>query len=178
MTMKTTVVSAFATGRGDDAAALVFEYMAATQAETGRAVPGGIGELPAVLQRECRSLPAVYRPPGALLVADHGSQPAGCVGLAPCTDEHTAEIKRLYVRPAWRGNGIARTLMNHAHQHAARQAITRLILDVLPARTAVISFYRRLGYTETEPFATESPIPMIYMQRPVTREDILSIDRS
>jgi hypothetical protein len=50
--------------------------------------------------------------------------------------------------------------------------ITRLILDVLPARTAVISFYRRLGYTETEPSATESPIPMIYMQRPVTREDV------
>jgi ribosomal protein S18 acetylase RimI-like enzyme len=176
--METRVASAFAAGRGDDAAALVFEYMAATQAETGRAVPGGIGELPAVLQRECRDLPAVYRPPGALLIAGHGSQPAGCVGLAPCTDERTAEIKRLYVRPAWRGNGIARTLMNHAHHHAAQHGITRLILDVLPARTAVVSFYHRLGYTETEPFATGSPIPMTYMQRPVTREDILSIHRS
>lgn len=55
--------------------------MAATQAETGRAVPGGIGELPAVLHHECRDLPAVYRPPGALLIAGHGRQPAGCVGL-------------------------------------------------------------------------------------------------
>jgi hypothetical protein len=60
--METTVVSAFAAGCGDDAAALVFEYMAATQAETGQAVPGGIGELPAVLQRECRDLPAVLLP--------------------------------------------------------------------------------------------------------------------
>ncbi len=68
--------------------------------------------------------------------------------------------------------------MNHAHHHAARHSITRLILDVLPARTAVISFYRALGYTETEPFATESPIPMVYMQRPVTTDDILSIHRS
>jgi ribosomal protein S18 acetylase RimI-like enzyme len=176
--METRVVSAFAAGRGDDAIALVFEYMAATQAETGQAVPGGIGELPDALQRECRDLPAVYHLPGALLIADHGSQPAGCVGLTPCTDKHTAEVKRLYVRPAWRGNGIARTLMNHAHHHAAQHSITRLILDVLPARTAVISFYRRLGYTETEPFATESPLPMIYMQRPVTRKDILSIHRS
>jgi hypothetical protein len=58
--------------------------------------------------------------------------------------------------------------MNHAHHHAVRHGITRLILDVLPARTAVISFYRRLGYAETEPSATESPIPMIYMQRPDT----------
>ena len=56
--------------------------------------------------------------------------------------------------------------------------MTRLILDVLPARTSVISFYRRLGYTETDPFATESPVPMIYMERPVTSDDIFSIPRS
>ena len=55
------MVSAFAAGRGDDAAALVFEYMAATQTETGQEAPAGIGELPAVLQRECRNLQAVYR---------------------------------------------------------------------------------------------------------------------
>jgi ribosomal protein S18 acetylase RimI-like enzyme len=173
-----TVVSAFPAGRGGDAAALVFEYMAATQAETGQAVPAEIGELPAVLQRECRDLQAVYRPPGALLIADHGGQPAGCVGIAPCPAERTAEIKRLYVRPAYRGKGIASTLMSHAHHHAARHSMARLILDVLPARTAVISFYRRLGYTETEPYATASPVPMISMQRPITSDDIISIHRS
>lgn len=173
-----TVVSAFPAGRGGDAAALVFEYMAATQAETGRAVPAEISELPAVLQRECRDLQAVYRPPGALLIADHDGQPAGCVGIAPCPTERTAEIKRLYVRPAYRGKGIASTLMSHAHHHAARHGMARLILDVLPARTAVIGFYRRLGYTETEPYATGSPVSMIYMQRPITSDDILSIHRS
>jgi hypothetical protein len=68
------VVSAFPAGRGSDAAALVFEYMAATQAETGRPVPADSGELPAVLQRECDSLHDVYRPPG-----------------------DTAEVRRLYV---------------------------------------------------------------------------------
>jgi hypothetical protein len=72
------MISAFAAGRGDDATVLVFEYMAATRAETGQPVPGGIGELPAVLQRECRD-----RPLGALLITDHGSrQLVGCVGLA------------------------------------------------------------------------------------------------
>jgi ribosomal protein S18 acetylase RimI-like enzyme len=178
VTVETRVVSAFPAGRGDDAAALVFEYMAATQAETGRAMPSGIGGLPAVLQRECRDLPAIYRTPGALLIADRGGQPAGCIGLVPCSNDRTAEVKRLYIRPAWRGNGIARILMNHAHHHAAEHGITRLILDVLPARTAVVSFYRRLGYTETEPFGTESPITMIYMERPVTGDDIFSIHRS
>jgi N-acetylglutamate synthase-like GNAT family acetyltransferase len=178
MSMRASVVSAFAAGRGKDAATLVFEYMAATLAETGRAVPAGIGELPAVLERECRNLSAVYRAPGALLIADRDGQPCGCVGLARCSREGTAEIKRLYVRPAWRANGIGRTLMRHAHHHAAQHGMTRLILDVLPARTHVVSFYRQLGYCETEPFATESPSPMIYMERPVTSDDSFPIHRS
>jgi ribosomal protein S18 acetylase RimI-like enzyme len=178
VTAMVTVVSAFAAGRGDDAAALVFEYMAATQAETGRVVLAGIGELPAVLQRECRNLQAVYRPPGALLIADHGGEPAGCAGLAPCSAGRTAEIKRLYVRPAYRGKGIARILMRNAHHHAAEHGMTRLILGVLPARTAVIGFYRRLGYTETGPRAAGSPAPMTYMERPITSDDIFSIHRS
>ena len=113
-------------------------------------------------------------PPGSSPDRRSRRAAGGCVGLAPCSDGRTAEIKRLYVRPAWRGNGIAWTLINHAHHHAAQHGITRLILDVLPARTTVISFYRRLGYTETGPFATESPIPMIYMERPVTSDDILA----
>ena len=166
-----TVTSAFPASRG--AAALVFEYMAATQAENGRPVPSGIAELPAVLRRECSSLQDVYRPPGVFLIADLVGQPAGCAGLSALPGGRTAEVRRLYVRPAHRGNGIARTLMSHAHDHAARHGMTRLILDVLPARTAVISFYR-LGYTETGPFETESPVPMIYMERAVTRSDILS----
>jgi GNAT superfamily N-acetyltransferase len=169
-----TVTSAFPASRDGDAAALVFEYMAATQAENGRPVPAGIAELPAVLRRECSSLPDVYRPPGAFLIAGLAGQPAGCAGLSALPAGRTAEVRRLYVRPAHRGNGIARTLMSHAHHHAARHGMTRLILDVLPARTAVISFYRRLGYTETEPFGPESPVPMIYMQRAVTSSDILS----
>ncbi len=67
MSVGTRVISAFAAGRGDDAAALVFEYMAATQAETGQTMPTGIGQLPAVLQRECRDLEDVekFSPPGA-----------------------------------------------------------------------------------------------------------------
>jgi hypothetical protein len=56
-----TVTSAFPAGRGGDAATLVSEYMTATQAETGRPVPAGIGELPAVLRRECTSLQNVCK---------------------------------------------------------------------------------------------------------------------
>jgi GNAT superfamily N-acetyltransferase len=169
MTPAAHIVDAFAAGRGTDAATLVFEYMAATLAEAGRPAPAGTAELPAVLGRELHDLQAAYQPPGVLLIACHHGQAAGCVGLARHT-AGTAEVRRLYVRPAHRGKGIARALMSTAHQHAARHQITHLILDVLPARTSVISFYRRLGYTDAEPYATESPIPMIYMQRFITRD--------
>jgi hypothetical protein len=40
-----------------------------------------------------------------------------------------------------------------------------------PPAPNVISFYRHLGYTEAEPYAAESPVPMIYMQRIITSED-------
>jgi hypothetical protein len=67
--MTATVMSALAPGRADDAAALVFEYMAATLAEAGRPVPASIGDLPAVLERECRDLDAVYRDSGGSVSA-------------------------------------------------------------------------------------------------------------
>jgi GNAT superfamily N-acetyltransferase len=120
-------------------------------------------------RRAPRDLERVYYPPGTLLLAYCGHHPIGCVGLAPRLPAGAAEIKRLYARPAHRG-GIGRILMEHAHQHAARHHFTRLVLDVLPTRTAVISFYRQLGYTDIEPYDTESPMPMIYMQRPVTQK--------
>jgi predicted acetyltransferase len=79
----------------------------------------------------------------------------------------TIEVRRLYVRPAHRRGGAAHTLMQHAHRHAAHQGFVRLVLDVMPTRTRVIDFYRRLGYTDTEP-PTEAPDPMVYMQRPAS----------
>ncbi|HWC78807.1 MAG TPA: GNAT family N-acetyltransferase [Pseudonocardiaceae bacterium] len=146
-----------------DAAALVFEYLALTQAETGRPRPSGIDELPQVLRHECRHLHHVYRSPGALLLAYQGGQPVGCVGIAAVSPD-SAEIKRLYVRETHRGHRIARSLMDHAHRHAARHRFTQTVLDVLPARTTAIGFYRRLGYTDAPPYAG-SPVPMIYFRR-------------
>ena len=208
MTAAVRVVSAYPDGRRGDATRLVFEYMASAMVETGRGIPGWIGELPPVLMCECRNLPVVYRSPGALLIAYHNGQAAGCAGVAPRPPEaggsldsasfesagfgsagfgsadfdsagfdstaliSTAVIKRLYVRPTHRGHGVARALMNHAHHHAARHGIDRLVLDALPARASVIDFYRRLGYTETEPYGSCLPASMTYLERLITHDDI------
>lgn len=143
-----------------DAQALIFEYIALTQAEIGQPIPTGFGELPEPLRDECRYPDRHYRAPGALLLAFAGHRPVGCVGLLPVS-ENTAEVKRLYVRPALRGRGVAADLMERIHRHAAGQGFARLVLDVLPTRTAVISFYRCLGYVDAEPHP--SPIPMVYL---------------
>ncbi len=109
------VLDALAAGRDGYAAELVFEYMAATQAETGHPWPARVDQLPAVLARECRDLAAAYARPGTLLLAYRDRQPVGCVGLAAREPAGKAEVKRLYVRPAHRG-GIGAVLMSHAHR--------------------------------------------------------------
>jgi ribosomal protein S18 acetylase RimI-like enzyme len=152
-----------------DAQTLVFEYMADTQREAGRAVPASIDELPGVLHTECTCLDTAYQPPGALLLAYHDQEPIGCVGLKPIPPAGTIEVKRLYVRPTHRRRGAAQLLMHHAHRHAADHGFSRLVLDVMPTRTHVIDFYRRLGYTDSEPHPADAPHPMIYLHRIVGR---------
>jgi ribosomal protein S18 acetylase RimI-like enzyme len=160
------IVDGLGAGRAD-AQTLVFEYMAATQAEAGRPVPAAISELPDVLRQECENLALVYRKPGTLLVGYVAGRPAGCVGLI-CNPEHgpagTAEVKRLYVRPDYRRDGLARALMLELHQHAAREGMSRLVLDVLPSRMHVIAFYRRLGY-QVYQAGPMSPTSMVDMSR-------------
>jgi putative acetyltransferase len=109
--------------------------------------------------------------PGTLLLAYAGDAPAGCAGLAD-RGERTAEVKRLYVRPAYRRAGIARALMARIHERAAELGFTTLLLDVMRSRTQVIEFYRRLGYTPAGPFPTTSPVPMVFLRRPVGQQDI------
>lgn len=157
------ILNAFTTPRTAAAAArLVFEYLAATQAEAGLPEPATLDDLHPLLRHECRNLAQVYRTPGTLLLAYHDGDPAGCVGVVPRA-LGTAEIKRLHVR---RG-GLEHALMDQAHRHAAHQYFTRVVVDVEPARTAAIEFFRRLGYTDAEPYE-RSPMSMVHLQRPIT----------
>jgi GNAT superfamily N-acetyltransferase len=155
------VLDAFSNGLVDDAAELVFDYMAATCAEVGWAVPASPSELPEPLRREVNDLVGAYAAPGTFLVCYRRGHPIGGVGLQ-MREQATAEVKRLYVRPPERG-GVGRLLMETLAARASRVGIRRLVLDVLPTRIHVIEFYQRLGYVQTEPYAVE-PVPMVSME--------------
>ncbi len=101
---------------------------------------------------ELAALPEPYVPlKGALLVAHAGADVAGCVGLRPF-DSHIGEMKRLYVRSAYRSWGLGSRLVE-AVIHAAKKAeYNELRLDTLPSMAAAQALYHRLGFVEIPPY--------------------------
>lgn len=97
---------------------------------------------------ELEALPLPYIPPyGALLFAQINGDTAGCVALRRLNDE-TGEMKRLYVRPAFRSWGLGKHLIEAAIQAARRAGYTNLRLDTLPSMAAAQGLYQKLGFTE------------------------------
>ena len=76
---------------------------------------------------------------------------AGCVGMKP-SDETHAELKRLYVRPEFRGNNLGEQLVRRIMDDAREEGYAFLRLDTLPGLKSALKLYRRLGFTETEPY--------------------------
>jgi len=98
--------------------------------------------------------PGEFDPPeGAFLIAYVDHAPAGCAGFRTFTeDETTAELKRMYVAPQFRGLGVAKALLV-AVEDAARQAGRRRIwLETGTAQPEAIGLYERSGYTRIEDF--------------------------
>jgi carbonic anhydrase len=107
--------------------------------------------------RELRELPGKYSAPaGRLLLAYHndepqGAQVAGCGALRPFSDA-ICEMKRLYVRPEFRGRGVGRAL-TLALITAAREIGYRVLrLDTLPEMREAHQLYQQLGFREISPY--------------------------
>jgi GNAT superfamily N-acetyltransferase len=98
--------------------------------------------------REIATLPGDYDP---ILVAYWNSEPAGCVALHGL-DAGVCEMKRLYVRPAFRGHAIGRTLAERVIAEARGRGYVRMRLDTLPTMREAIPLYGSLGFVEIPPY--------------------------
>jgi GNAT superfamily N-acetyltransferase len=109
-------------------------------------------------EEELAGLPGVYSPPGGrLLVADAGTALAGCVACRPYA-AGVCEMKRLYVRPAFRGRGLGRRLIDRLAAEAIAAGYWEMVLDTLPVMAEAVGLYRSAGFIETEPY-TYNPVP-------------------
>lgn len=109
-------------------------------------------------EREYAQLPGEYAPPdGRLFVARYDGAIAGCIALRKI-DVDTCEMKRLYVRPGYRGNKIGRMLSERLIHEALAMGYRSMRLDTIPQMTAAIALYRSLGFREIEPYRY-NPIP-------------------
>ena len=137
-----------------------------------------IGELEEVLsaeyppeQRHGLPLEAIFQPHVRFFVATLDGAPAGCGGVA--LFDGFAEVKRMYVRPAARGLGVARAILDRleAETRAANLAVLRL--ETGDKQTDALRLYYRYGFTDCAPFGHYASLPphtiaaSIFLEKPV-----------
>ncbi len=102
---------------------------------------------------EVASLPGAYAPPGGrLALATVNGEPAGCIALRR-VDELRAEAKRLYVRPAFRGTGLGRTLLEWVMNEARAAGYREIVGDTMPVMRDALALYDRMGFKRAEPYS-------------------------
>ena len=113
-------------------------------------------------EQELQSLPGGYaEPQGGLFLARVGEKAAGCCAFRPLdTSDHlnACEMKRLFVRPDFRGLGLGRQLVEAVVIGAQQAGYTTMLLDTLTDMEAARALYQEVGFVETEPYY-HNPLP-------------------
>jgi ribosomal protein S18 acetylase RimI-like enzyme len=120
-------------------------------------------------EEELASLPGEYAEPrGALLLARAGQVAAGCVGLRPL-DEGACEMKRLFVRPQFRGRHLGEALVHAAIDAAHARGYARMRLDTLPTMATARRLYQQLGFREIPAYRFNPIEGTTFLERTLTR---------
>lgn len=116
-------------------------------------------------EAELSGLPGKYDPPGGcLLLAIANGHPAGCVAMRPLA-KSICEMKRLYVRPAYAGQGMGKKLALTVIKQAGAAGYTRMRLDTLKKLRPALGLYASLGFRKCPPYY-ENPLPgVVYLER-------------
>jgi GNAT superfamily N-acetyltransferase len=123
---------------------------------------------------ERNGLPGVYGAAGgALLLALNKDEPAGTIALRRL-DQISGEVKRLFLRPQYRGQGLAKRLLEDVIERAIAIQYECLYADTLPSMLEALSLYRRLGFEPAEAYS-KTPTPgAIYLKLQLVNGDASS----
>ena len=101
---------------------------------------------------ELENLPGKYAAPeGCILLAWDELDCVGCLCLRPLSDD-VCEMKRLYVKPLYRGTGLGRLLAEKIVQLGIDKKYTRMQLDTLNSMQSAVGLYKSLGFVETDQY--------------------------
>jgi len=102
----------------------------------------------------------------AFFVTHHDGIPAGCGGIQFFGSAY-GEVKRMFVRPQFRGLGLARLMLNHLESHAREQDIHILRLETGIHQKEAIRLYEKMGYQDIPPFGEyiEDPLSRFFEKR-------------
>ena len=115
-------------------------------------------------EAELRGLPGKYAPPeGRLLLAGVGGELAGCVALRNL-GESVCEMKRLFVRPGFRGTGVGGELVAAIIDEARRAGYERMRLDTLPLMERAVAMYRARGFREIDAYYHNPTAGTVFME--------------
>ena len=118
--------------------------------------------------KEIANLSERYGPPhGCLLLARIDGETVGCVAVRQ-QDTTVCEMKRLYVKPKYRGAGLGRRLAESAIRYGQQLNHPRMVLDTLPNMTEAQSLYRSLGFREVEGYYSNPLHGVRYFARELT----------
>lgn len=124
-------------------------------------------------EEEMRLLPGKYAPPtGRLFLAFWDERPAGVIALRAMEERGICEMKRLYVRPEFRGHQMGRKLAECLINEAARMGYSRMRLDTVPGNhDHAIAMYRELGFREVVPYYTTPVNRTLFMELVLDRPE-------
>lgn len=116
-------------------------------------------------EEELVSLRKVYAAPrGSIILLQENDQAFGCIALRPINGK-IGEVKRLYIKPAYRKNGAAARLLAILEEYAISVRYQSLKLDTLSSMVPAMTFYKKYGYEETSPYYHNPNENAVYFEK-------------